>query len=82
MTRSEVEEVVSDAVGNAITATLLKFGIEEEDRKEIRADLQHLRKWRKSVEGAQSLTFKAIIATLVSGFLGLVWMGVKTFLGK
>jgi hypothetical protein len=33
-----------------ISIILTSFGIEEEDRKELRADFQHLRKWRKSVE--------------------------------
>ena len=38
----------------AIATILTSFGIEEEDRKELRADFQHLRRWRKSVEQAQS----------------------------
>ena len=55
---------------------------EEEDRKELRADFQHLRRWRKSVEHAQSYTFKAVITIIVSGFVGAVWLGVKVMLGK
>jgi hypothetical protein len=34
--------------------------LEDDDPKEIRADFLHLRKWRKSVEQAQSLTFNAM----------------------
>jgi hypothetical protein len=48
----------------------------------MRADFQHLRRWRKSVEQAQSYTFKAVIAIIVSGFVGAVWLGVKVMLGK
>ena len=33
----------------AIETTLASFGIEEDDRKELRADFEHLRRWRKSV---------------------------------
>jgi hypothetical protein len=40
--------------------------MEEEDRRELRADFQHLRRWRKSVEQAQSYTFKAVI-TVIAG---------------
>jgi len=49
---------------------------------EIRADLQHLRRWRRSVEQAQSYTFKAVITVIVTGFVGAVWLGVKATLGK
>jgi hypothetical protein len=49
---------------------------------EIRADFQHLRRWRKSVEQAQSYTFKAVITIIVTGLVGAVWLGVKVMLGK
>jgi hypothetical protein len=49
---------------------------------ELRADFQHLRRWRKSVEQAQSYTFKAMITVLITGFVGAVWLGVKVMLGK
>jgi ABC-type transporter Mla maintaining outer membrane lipid asymmetry permease subunit MlaE len=49
---------------------------------EMRADFQHLRRWRKSVEQAQSYTFKAVITVLVTGFVGAVWLGIKVMLGK
>ena len=48
----------------------------------MRADFQHLRRWRKSVEQAQSYTFKAVITIIVTGFVGAVWLGVKVMLGK
>src|SRR5246127_1377289 len=72
-------EVVVD---RAIATVLASFGIEEDDRRELRADFQHLRRWRKSVEQAQSYTFKAVITVIVAGFLGAVWLGVKVILGK
>lgn len=58
------------------------FGIEDDDRKELRADFQHLRRWRKSVEQAQSYTFKAVITVLATGLMGAIWLGVKVVLGK
>jgi hypothetical protein len=72
-----------DSVVMKTIATLLtSFGIEDDDRKEVRADFQHLRKWRKSVEQAQSYTFKTVITVIIGGFLGAVWMGLKLMLGK
>ena len=49
---------------------------------EMQADFQHLRRWCKSVEQAQSYTFKAVITIIVTGFVGAVWLGIKVMLGK
>lgn len=76
--RGDIDAIVL----RAIATTLTSFGIEEEDRKELRADFQHLRRWRKSVEQAQSYTFKAVITVIVTGLVGAVWLGVKVMLGK
>ena len=73
---------IDAAVQRAVASILTSFGIEEEDRKELRADLQHLRRWRKSVEQAQSYTFKAVITVLVTGLIGAAWLGLKVMLGK
>jgi len=75
---ADVGEIVEKAIG----AALMTFGIEADDRQEMRADLAHLRKWRKSVEAAESLTFKVVLGTIVSGLVGAVWMGFKIFVGK
>ena len=58
---------IDDVVLKTVATILTSFGIEEEDRRELRADFQHLRRWRKSVEQAQSYTFKAVITVIVSG---------------
>jgi aspartate/tyrosine/aromatic aminotransferase len=73
---------IDTAVQRAVAAILTSFGMEEEDRKELRADLQHLRRWRRSVEQAQSYTFKAVITVLVTGVVGAAWLGFKAMLGK
>jgi hypothetical protein len=75
---NEVDEVVLRTIAKILTS----FGIEEEDRVEMRADFIHLRKWRTSVEQAQGLTFKVIVTMLVTGFAGALWLGIKTTLGK
>ncbi len=97
MTQEEIREIVSavleeesrrrgaavdEVVLKAVATILTSFGIEEEDRIEMKADFVHLRKWRKSVEQAQSLTFKAVITAIATGVIGAVWLGVKTALGK
>lgn len=73
---------IDGVVFRTITAMLTSVGIEEEDRKEMRADFQHLRRWRKSVEQTQTYAFKTVITVLVTGFVGVAWLGLKTMLGK
>jgi hypothetical protein len=73
---------VDTVVLKTIATILTSFGIEEEDRKELRADFQYLRSWRKSVEQAKSYTFKAVITVIVTGFVGAVWLGVKVLFGR
>lgn len=73
---------IDAAVQKAVATILTSFGMEEEDRKELRADLQHLRRWRKSVEQAQSFTFKAVVTVIATGFVGAVWLGIKVTLAK
>ena len=75
---SEADEVVLKTIATILTS----FGIEEEDRIELRADFQHLRRWRKSTEQITRAGWKAIVAVIVSGVCGLVWLGIKVALGK
>lgn len=80
--RQEEQPGIDAVVLKTIATILTSFGIEEEDRKELQADFRHLRRWRKSIEQTQTYAFKTIVTVLVTGFLGLVWLGVKTTLGK
>jgi hypothetical protein len=76
---------IEAVVRKSIEAVLESFGIEAGDRKEVQevqADFRHLRKWRKSVEGAQTITFKVIVTTLCTGLLAAVWVGIKAAIGK
>lgn len=73
---------IDTIVLKAIATILTSFGIEEQDRNELRADFQHLRRWRKSVEQTQTYAFKAIVTVIVTGLLGAVWLGIKVTLGK
>ena len=76
--RDEIDAIVS----RTIVTVLASFGIEEEDRREMRADFEHLRRWRKSLEQAQSYTLKAVITVVATGLVGTIWLGIKAMLGK
>jgi len=75
---AQLDEVVMKAVATILTG----FGIEEQERLEFKADLSHLRRWRKSVEQAGNYGLKAIVTVIVTGVLGALWLGFKIALGK
>jgi broad-specificity NMP kinase len=81
--QDRLQQANIDAIALKTVASVLAcFGIEDDDRKELRADFQHLRRWRTSVEQAQSYTFKAVITVIATGLMGAVWLGVKVVLAK
>jgi hypothetical protein len=80
--QKRIQDDKIDAIAaKTIVTVLASFGINEDDRRELRADLSHLRRWRKSVEQVQNCTFRAIITVTVTGLLGLVWLGIKAAFG-
>ena len=76
------EEHIDDVALRTLSTILTSFGLEEEDRKELRADFQHLRRWRKSIEQTQTYAFKTVVTVIVTGFVGALWLGIKGMLGK
>lgn len=76
------EDHIDDTVLRTITTLMTSFGLEEEDRRELQADFRHLRRWRKSIEQTQTYAFKTIVTVIVTGLVGVVWLGFKTVLGK
>lgn len=76
------QESIDAIVLKVVASVLTYLGIEDDDRKELRADFQHLRRWRKGVEQAQNYTFKAVITVVAAGLMGVIWLGVKVALGK
>jgi hypothetical protein len=85
-TLAEQQRIGSDDIDakvlKAVATTLTSFGMEEDDRKDLRADFQHLRRWRRGVEQVQSYMFRAVITVMVTGLGVAVWLGIKATLGK
>lgn len=65
-----------------VSAILTSFGMDDDDRKEIRADFAHLRRWRKSVERVESVGWTAAITFIATGLLAALWLGIKASIGK
>ena len=85
-TLAEQQKIYHDDIDavvlKAISTVLTSFGIDEEDRKELRTDFEHLRQWRRTVEQARAYAIKVVVAMIVAGFVGAVWLGIKATLAK
>lgn len=75
---NEADEVVLRTISTILTS----FGIEEEDRHELRADFLHLRRWRKASETVEKTAWRTIISVMVTGVLGMIWLGIQSKIGK
>jgi hypothetical protein len=75
-------KLLDEVVLKAVATILTSFGVEEEQASELRKDFTHLRRWRTSVEQAEGLTFRIVVTAIISGVVGVAWLGIKTMLGK
>jgi hypothetical protein len=80
--RHHYNDHLDETVLKTVSAILTSFGIEDDERKEIKADFQHLRRWRTSVESVQRVGVATIVTVLVTGVLGALWLGAKALIGK
>lgn len=78
----ELKDAIREAIKDEVGFILTSFGINDDDRKELRQDLAHLRKWRKSVETIERTGLVTAITVITTGVLGALWLGVKSMLGK
>jgi hypothetical protein len=74
------DEVLEGIIQRAISQALTAIGLDVKDQQEIRNDMIHLRRWRKSVEQVHNYTVRAVITVIVAGICGALWLGVKVFL--
>lgn len=80
--RRQLAEGQDEIVLKTISTILTSFGIDDEERSDIRADLIHLRKWRKSVESVESFGMRAVVTVIVTGLIAALWLGFKAMVNK
>lgn len=52
------------------------------DSPEFEADLAHLRRWRKTVEGVGKQSLFTSMAVITTGFFGLLWLAFETYIRR
>jgi hypothetical protein len=82
VSEDRIHQIAQEAAKATVKEIFDSFGIEQDDRREIKADFSHLRRWRRSVEQAQSYSFKVVVTVIATGFIGAVWLGFKAMVGK
>lgn len=80
--REETEKHIDAVTMKTMAAILTSFGIDDDERLEIRADFQHLRRSRNAYELVQKTGLKAAIAVVVTSTLGAMWLGITSALHK
>ena len=73
LTKGELKEIVSESVHE--TFTLL--GLDHENPLEMQRDFQYLREWRIASEKIKSQGLMVIIAVIITGLCGALWLGFK-----
>lgn len=82
MTEPEVKAIADAAAEAAVRRVLQVYGIDVESPKESQADMDHLRRWRKAVNTAQSAGFVTTLTILITGVCGMLWLGLTFALGR
>lgn len=77
ITKDELHAIVAEAT----RATLVQLGIDAEDPMEMQRDFQHLRQWRKAGEDLRSKGLLTLLAIVISGACGALWVGFKGAVG-
>jgi len=82
VTEPEMEEIITRAVNKAMFR-LTGMSVEtSEDREKLRADFNHLRRWRKAVDKVGDVGLGTAVKVLVTGALGALFVGAAYLFTK
>lgn len=73
MSKDELRELMSECV----TETLTKMGVDTKDPLTMQRDFQYLRDWRENVDSIKRKGVLTMVSVLLTGLLGLLWLGFK-----
>ena len=82
MTHEEIESIVKVTAKASTLETLAVLGFNIEDPTGLRADMDHLRRWRANVEAVGNASVKAFVTLLVGGVITALWAGTKDLFNK
>lgn len=71
------EEEISALVEKGVYDAFVRVGMDADDPLSLQKDFQHLRDWRRSSESLRRSGRLAVLAFVITGLLGLIWVGLK-----
>ena len=80
--RAESKDHLDETVLKTIASILTSFGIDEDERQEVKLDFQHLRRSRKAYDLIQTTGVKAAIGLIIGSILTTLWLGVQALLHR
>lgn len=68
---------VSSLVAQAVRQTLIQLGVDAQNPLEMQRDFQYLRQWRKAQAELKTKGLLALLGIVLSGFIGLLLLGIR-----
>ena len=81
LSAEELKSLVRQALREELSAAGLRLD-DADHQDEAKLDFQFVRKWRKAYEGGTAKVGAAVILTVVSGALLLLWQALQLVLGR
>lgn len=79
MSEKEVRRIAKEAARETVQELAQTAGV---DPEQIPQDLRWIRQWRQANADAKQWAARTAVTVLVGGFLGFIWMSIKSFFGK
>ena len=82
MNPDQVEDLVKATAKATVMETLATLGFNVDDRAALRADMDHLRRWRGSVETVGKASATAIAVSICALVVTALGYGIKSMMGR
>ncbi len=81
----ETGKAVAEETGKAVRAAFADIGLypdDPEERREVREDFRHLRRWRQATDAMAIKVGNVVLMAVAGGMVAAMWVGIKVHLLK
>lgn len=85
ISREDLRALIRSEIDDALKRSFSEIGLFAEDadeRRAVRLDFIHLRRWREATEGISMKIGNAVLVTVVGAFFVLFGLGLKAWIFK
>lgn len=83
--QAQLRKVVAEETGQAVRAAFADIGLypdDPEERREVREDFRHLRRWRQATDAMAIKVGNVVLMAVAGGMVAAMWVGIKVHLLK